>query len=50
MKRMKTFFIYALIVLAVLLLTDSIIDICLNSMYKPTTENENQVQYLEEKQ
>lgn len=34
MSRMKTFFIYASLVVAVLLLTDIIINICLNSNYK----------------
>ena len=34
MSRMKTFFIYALLVVAVLLLTDVIINLCLNSNYR----------------
>lgn len=35
MSRMKTFFIYALLVVGVLLVTDVIINICLNSNYTP---------------
>lgn len=35
MSRMKTFFIYALLIAGVLLVTDVIINLCLNSNYKP---------------
>ena len=40
MSRMKTFFIYALLVVAVLLLTDIIINVCLELNYKSIQDYE----------